>query len=87
MERALSSREKCALIRTFFNHEEARQSACPSSCREDFAPTFWSSDKLTGSQTDVLSVRATLRFWSSDKLTGSQTTIRGKRKALSVLEQ
>ena len=36
-------------------------------------PPFWSSDKLTGSQT-VISCRITVsQFWSSDKLTGSQT--------------
>ena len=34
---------------------------------------FWSSDKLTGSQTEVDGVKPTFAFWSSDKLTGSQT--------------
>ena len=34
---------------------------------------FWSSDKLTGSQTVTGSVIYTTGFWSSDKLTGSQT--------------
>nr|WP_172623489.1 hypothetical protein [Arabiibacter massiliensis] len=34
---------------------------------------FWSSDKLTGSQTDALVIDPAPRFWSSDKLTGSQT--------------
>ena len=34
---------------------------------------FWSSDKLTGSQTfDDFKIGFT-KFWSSDKLTGSQT--------------
>ena len=34
---------------------------------------FWSSDKLTGSQTTTnFTIRYPL-FWSSDKLTGSQT--------------
>ena len=37
---------------------------------------FWSSDKLTGSQT-VLDLRQMVGgFWSSDKLTGSQTVVR-----------
>ena len=34
---------------------------------------FWSSDKLTGSQTGRYGGFAYQRFWSSDKLTGSQT--------------
>ena len=34
---------------------------------------FWSSDKLTGSQTELLVLSGEVRFWSSDKLTGSQT--------------
>ena len=34
---------------------------------------FWSSDKLTGSQTIDRTVKASSQFWSSDKLTGSQT--------------
>ena len=34
---------------------------------------FWSSDKLTGSQTIETTQIALLQFWSSDKLTGSQT--------------
>ena len=34
---------------------------------------FWSSDKLTGSQTRYLSQPFHRLFWSSDKLTGSQT--------------
>ena len=35
---------------------------------------FWSSDKLTGSQTYVAGYKRGKEFWSSDKLTGSQTT-------------
>ena len=39
-----------------------------------FCPNgFWSSDKLTGSQTEQLLGEALAAFWSSDKLTGSQT--------------
>ena len=34
---------------------------------------FWSSDKLTGSQTNELTEQNEPTFWSSDKLTGSQT--------------
>ena len=34
---------------------------------------FWSSDKLTGSQTKIAVNACDLPFWSSDKLTGSQT--------------
>ena len=34
---------------------------------------FWSSDKLTGSQTEVMRNQTNDMFWSSDKLTGSQT--------------
>ena len=34
---------------------------------------FWSSDKLTGSQTIALVFELRDGFWSSDKLTGSQT--------------
>ena len=34
---------------------------------------FWSSDKLTGSQTRTQRTRGNGWFWSSDKLTGSQT--------------
>ena len=34
---------------------------------------FWSSDKLTGSQTFLGIENANTEFWSSDKLTGSQT--------------
>ena len=34
---------------------------------------FWSSDKLTGSQTRAGLSSTLLTFWSSDKLTGSQT--------------
>ena len=34
---------------------------------------FWSSDKLTGSQTAELVLALPGSFWSSDKLTGSQT--------------
>ena len=34
---------------------------------------FWSSDKLTGSQTRAGTPPLTRGFWSSDKLTGSQT--------------
>ena len=34
---------------------------------------FWSSDKLTGSQTKDYVDKWTKVFWSSDKLTGSQT--------------
>ena len=37
------------------------------------ASEFWSSDKLTGSQTVTATKSLTLQFWSSDKLTGSQT--------------
>ena len=41
---------------------------------------FWSSDKLTGSQT-VLDLRQMVGgFWSSDKLTGSQTIKGGTLK-------
>ena len=36
---------------------------------------FWSSDKLTGSQTVVVTLTSRVLFWSSDKLTGSQTTL------------
>ncbi len=36
---------------------------------------FWSSDKLTGSQTDGTEEQYESLFWSSDKLTGSQTAI------------
>ena len=36
---------------------------------------FWSSDKLTGSQTRPYIWAYTIVFWSSDKLTGSQTGI------------
>ena len=35
---------------------------------------FWSSDKLTGSQTNAVYEEFGTGFWSSDKLTGSQTT-------------
>ena len=34
---------------------------------------FWSSDKLTGSQTMHKAGIEIVSFWSSDKLTGSQT--------------
>ena len=34
---------------------------------------FWSSDKLTGSQTPAIQGVLDAPFWSSDKLTGSQT--------------
>ena len=34
---------------------------------------FWSSDKLTGSQTKSANTDISVMFWSSDKLTGSQT--------------
>ena len=34
---------------------------------------FWSSDKLTGSQTAQETFLECGKFWSSDKLTGSQT--------------
>ena len=34
---------------------------------------FWSSDKLTGSQTGIRAEVVKTEFWSSDKLTGSQT--------------
>ena len=34
---------------------------------------FWSSDKLTGSQTVAFDAVIFVMFWSSDKLTGSQT--------------
>ena len=34
---------------------------------------FWSSDKLTGSQTRYRAEFNLKGFWSSDKLTGSQT--------------
>ena len=34
---------------------------------------FWSSDKLTGSQTSPSKAETDVLFWSSDKLTGSQT--------------
>ena len=34
---------------------------------------FWSSDKLTGSQTNIDTGILKHLFWSSDKLTGSQT--------------
>ena len=34
---------------------------------------FWSSDKLTGSQTNKCGATSRKVFWSSDKLTGSQT--------------
>ena len=36
---------------------------------------FWSSDKLTGSQTLVNVWFSRDGFWSSDKLTGSQTEL------------
>ena len=36
---------------------------------------FWSSDKLTGSQTRALIAALDCLFWSSDKLTGSQTDL------------
>ena len=39
---------------------------------------FWSSDKLTGSQTLESFVSPSAKFWSSDKLTGSQTVIATK---------
>ena len=41
---------------------------------------FWSSDKLTGSQTHRDSALASVLFWSSDKLTGSQTIKGGTLK-------
>ena len=34
---------------------------------------FWSSDKLTGNQTNTGTVHTLTEFWSSDKLTGNQT--------------
>ena len=34
---------------------------------------FWSSDKLTGNQTQQSSTYCPCKFWSSDKLTGNQT--------------
>ncbi len=37
------------------------------------AEKFWSSDILTGSQTERHRDDALLAFWSSDILTGSQT--------------
>ena len=37
---------------------------------------FWSSDKLTGSQTNADEIIRCTVFWSSDKLTGSQTVKR-----------
>ena len=37
------------------------------------ATGFWSSDKLTGSQTRYAHEGDAGLFWSSDKLTGSQT--------------
>ena len=38
-------------------------------------PWFWSSDKLTGSQTGTKVITSYMPFWSSDKLTGSQTLL------------
>ena len=48
---------------------------------------FWSSDKLTGSQTELVVVVVVVTFWSSDKLTGSQTAGGGRGVAARVLEQ
>ena len=39
----------------------------------DHVPGFWSSDKLTGSQTYYGGSVRYYEFWSSDKLTASQT--------------
>ncbi len=41
---------------------------------------FWSSDKLTGSQTRSELCALNWAFWSSDKLTGSQTKGKAYRK-------
>ena len=34
---------------------------------------FWSSDELTGNQTEEKAEAVELPFWSSDELTGNQT--------------
>ena len=44
---------------------------------------FWSSDKLTGSQTTSFNAREEGAFWSSDKLTGSQTTSLNAREVVA----
>ena len=41
---------------------------------------FWSSDKLTGSQTVGPASALIPWFWSSDKLTGSQTYVAGYKR-------
>ena len=44
---------------------------------------FWSSDKLTGSQTKAFATSVAQKFWSSDKLTGSQTGTRSRFRCRS----
>ena len=46
------------------------------------ASEFWSSDKLTGSQTYMARSILQSEFWSSDKLTGSQTVTATKSLTL-----
>ena len=68
-----NTREKCVLTRTFFNHEAMCQSAVRPPAERILPQRFWSSDKLTGSQTRRVARYPEQLFWSSDKLTGSQT--------------
>ena len=73
MIRLLSTKEKCVLTWTFFNHEKLYQPVAHPPAERILPQRFWSSDKLTGSQTLGEGGRVDLPFWSSDKLTGSQT--------------
>ena len=73
MMRGMNTREKCPLTRIYFNREESCQSVFHSSAERVLLQWFWSSDKLTGSQTKATPNWPEVTFWSSDKLTGSQT--------------
>ena len=56
MIRLLSTKEKCVLTWTFFNHEKLYQPVAHPPAERILPQRFWSSDKLTGSQTYVLSI-------------------------------
>ena len=76
MIRLLSTKEKCVLTWTFFNHEKLYQPVAHPPADRILPQRFWSSDKLTGSQTYSSLHFHPATFWSSDKLTGSQTVER-----------
>lgn len=73
MTQRMSLRGKCALTCIFCNHEKLCQPVVRSSAERILPQRFWSSDKLTGSQTPEFYANRYKEFWSSDKLTGSQT--------------